>query len=98
MSEPQEEWIIRVDNMNFKTDREGKDKVLNAMRGGKRFVPISKEDIISVRHISYIYLKSRQIKNQLEAPKEEVDQISDDKYRQLKKEVYTKIGKKFHTH
>lgn len=97
MTDYTEEWLIRVDNQNFTTDQNGKDKVIHAMQENKRFVSISSKDIISVRHISYIYMTKKEIANQLpEGEKKEVpfEPIPLEKWKQIKKEAYSKIGRK----
>jgi len=97
MIEPEyrERWVIRVDDKDFITDKAGKDKVIMAMQNNKRFVALSEKDIISVRHISYIFLNSREIKKQLQAPerKEEV-YTAEDRKKALKKirEIKKKYG------
>lgn len=89
----EENWVIRVDDKDFCTNKEGKDKVLEAMREGKRFVAITDKDFISIRHISYIYLQSRRIKNQLEAPQKDIE-ITDEQ-RQNNFEKIKEIRERF---
>lgn len=93
MSDPEyaEEWVIKVDDKQFVTSKQGKDMVLEAMRQAKRFVPLSENDIISVRHISYIYRSSKTIKNQIGAGDPHDNLLSSEETRKRIAEIRSKI-------
>jgi hypothetical protein len=93
-----EEWIVKVDKQEFVTDEKGKAKIVQAMQNDKRFVAISDTDIISVRHISYLYRSKKMAEYQLpEGEAEKTEQrISDEKFEKIKREALAKIGKPIH--
>ena len=91
-----EEWIIRCDNQDFITSKPGKDKIVHAMQQNKRFVSLSEKEIISVRHISYIYMSSRQITNQLQEgnkKREVFIPVSKKKMNEIRDKAYRNIGR-----
>ena len=93
MPQYSEEWSITISRKEFVIDEGEKSKLEKAMQDGDRWFKTKLGDILSVAHIECVVLRSKTIKNQLEAPKEEYIPIPNDKFQKLKKEALSKIGK-----
>jgi hypothetical protein len=60
-----EQWIVAIDRKEFVVSKEEREKIISAMKEGKRYVLLDNGTVLSVRRISYLYLHSKEITNQL---------------------------------
>ena len=87
-----EEWVVRIGKEVFILSGDQMIALREAMKKGERWVNFDKF-ILSVPHIESIYLLSRINENQIEAPQDNYQPISDEKFNEIKKEAMEKIGK-----
>lgn len=87
-----EEWIVKIGKEVFILDEKQILILREAMKRNERWVSF-KNFIISVPHIECIYLSNRVNENQIEAPKENYQPITQEKWNKLKKQALAKIGK-----
>ena len=88
-----EQWMVRIDNKSFVVNSQEKEALLSAMSNGERYVKLKSGDVLSVRHISYIYLHDRQIKDQLAEGSKNREYTKEDREMAFKK--LNEIRKKY---
>ena len=87
-----EEWVVKVGKEAFTLSGEQMMVLKEAMKKGERWVNFDKF-ILSVPHIEAIYLSSRINESQIEAPENNYQPISNERFDKIKKEAMEKIGK-----
>jgi hypothetical protein len=94
MPQYSEKWTISINREKFVIDGEEKLKLEKAMQNGDRWFKTKLGDILSVSHIESVVFRSKEIKNQLPTGEKKVEKpIPEEKWKQIKKEAYQKIGK-----